>query len=118
MTNESHAEIVTTSMRQDETYISVYITWMYLVFMYTLPFGGLSVLNVLMYLDVRCDRKRLHVQLIHASLSSNNSLLAQRLSRRTNRRNVTLSSSQRKEMKLAVMLMIVSLLKLKLAMKA
>ena len=26
---------------------------MYLVFMYVLPFGGLSVLNLLMFLDVR-----------------------------------------------------------------
>jgi hypothetical protein len=42
-----------TELRQDPTYISVYITWMYLVFMYVLPFGGLSILNLLMFLDVR-----------------------------------------------------------------
>lgn len=42
-----------TSLRQNEYYISIYITWMYLVFMYVLPFGGLSVLNMLIFLDVR-----------------------------------------------------------------
>lgn len=47
------ADIVTTAMRQNAVYISVYITWMYLVFMYALPFSGLSVLNMLMFLDVR-----------------------------------------------------------------
>ena len=42
-----------TSLRQDQTYISVYVTWMYFVFMFALPFGCLSVLNLLIYLDVR-----------------------------------------------------------------
>ena len=42
-----------TSLRQDPTYISVYVTWMYFVFMFALPFGCLSVLNLLIYLDVR-----------------------------------------------------------------
>ena len=46
-------DVVTTAMRRDPVYISVYITWMYLVFMYAVPFGGLSVLNMLMFLDVR-----------------------------------------------------------------
>ena len=40
-------------MRMDPTYISVYITWMYLIFIYTVPFGGLCVLNTQMFLDVR-----------------------------------------------------------------
>ena len=44
---------VPTSLRMNPIYISVYVTWMYLVFMYLLPFGGLSVLNLLIYLDVR-----------------------------------------------------------------
>ncbi len=51
--NSTKPDIITTEMRQDPTYISVYITWMYLVFMYAVPFGGLSVLNMLMFLDVR-----------------------------------------------------------------
>ena len=42
-----------TAMRMDPTYISVYITWMYLIFIYTVPFGGLCVLNTQMFLDVR-----------------------------------------------------------------
>ena len=42
-----------TSLRQDQTYISVYVTWMYFVFMFALPFGCLSILNLLIYLDVR-----------------------------------------------------------------
>lgn len=79
--NVTVVDITTTEMRQNELYISIYITWSYLVFMYVIPFGGLSVLNLLMFLDVR----------------------------RSNDRNVTLSSSQKKEMKLAVMLMIVVL---------
>ena len=42
-----------TELRKNPHYISVYITSMYLVFMYAVPFGGLSVLNMLMFLDVR-----------------------------------------------------------------
>jgi hypothetical protein len=51
--NGSQVELQMTSLRQNPDYISIYITWMYLVFMYVLPFGGLSVLNMLMFLDVR-----------------------------------------------------------------
>ena len=42
-----------TRLRMNEIYISVYVTWMYFVFMFVLPFGCLSVLNLLIYLDVR-----------------------------------------------------------------
>eukprot|EP00094_Tigriopus_californicus_P010707 TCALIF_10326-PA protein Name:"Similar to FR FMRFamide receptor (Drosophila melanogaster)" AED:0.55 eAED:0.55 QI:0/0/0/0.4/0.75/0.8/5/0/350 len=77
------AELITTKLREDPIYISVYITGMYLVFMYTLPFSGLSILNYLIFVDVRKVR--------------------------SNDRNVTLSSHQRKERKLAIMLMIVVL---------
>ena len=49
----ARAEIITTSLRENPIYISVYITWMYLVFMYALPFSGLTVLNILIFLDVR-----------------------------------------------------------------
>ncbi len=51
--NVTRIETVPTPMRLNTVYIGVYITWMYLVFMYMLPFGGLSVLNMLMFLDVR-----------------------------------------------------------------
>ena len=52
-TNETSVSVFPTPMRENTIYVTVYITWMYLVFMYALPFGGLSVLNTLMYLDVR-----------------------------------------------------------------
>ena len=70
-----------TSLRQDAYYISIYITWMYLVFMYVLPFGGLSILNLLIFLDVRRSNKNLS----------------------------TMSAHEKKEVRLAVMLMIVVL---------
>ena len=63
-------------MRQDPVYISVYITWAYLVFMYAVPFTGLSVLNMLMFLDVRsakndkyCTRRRGHFPINFATLN-------------------------------------------------
>ena len=55
---ESCAVVCFKDLRMNETYLNVYITWMYLVFMYVLPFGGLSVLNSLMYLDVRRSNAR------------------------------------------------------------
>lgn len=41
-----------TPLRTDPAYINVYITWMYLVFMYFLPFAGLAVSNLLIYREV------------------------------------------------------------------
>ncbi len=95
-------EVSMTEMRQNSVYVSVYITWMYLVFMYTLPFTGLSVLNLLMFLDVR------YVKVWSLPFKSVTPLFL-RTRRRSNSRNVTLSSSQKKEMKLAIMLMVVVL---------
>lgn len=40
------------SLRQNPVYISVYIHWMYLVFLYFLPFGSLAVLNAAIYRQV------------------------------------------------------------------
>jgi len=51
--NVTAVDITTSKLRQDPVYISVYITWLYTVFMYTVPFAGLAALNVLIYLDVR-----------------------------------------------------------------
>ena len=34
-----------TELRKKEMYISIYVTWMYLVFLYIIPFTTLSVLN-------------------------------------------------------------------------
>ena len=34
-------------------YISIYVTWMYLVFMYIVPFSCLAVFNLLIFLEIR-----------------------------------------------------------------
>lgn len=39
-------------LRNNETYIKIYIHWMYLIFMYFIPFGFLSVLNTAIYRQV------------------------------------------------------------------
>lgn len=43
---------VPSDLRQNLTYISVYIHWMYLVFLYILPFSSLAVLNAAIYRQV------------------------------------------------------------------
>lgn len=43
---------VPSSLRMNSTYISVYIHWMYLMFMYILPFSSLAVLNSAIYRQV------------------------------------------------------------------
>jgi hypothetical protein len=42
-----------TSLRSNPTYISIYITWLYLVVMYFVPFTCLAVFNLLIYHQVR-----------------------------------------------------------------
>ena len=42
-----------TDIRLDENYITVYITWMYLVFMYFIPFSTLAVFNLMTWLEMR-----------------------------------------------------------------
>ena len=42
-----------TDLRMNNIYINVYITWMYLVFMYIIPFSTLAVFNILTYLEIR-----------------------------------------------------------------
>ena len=36
-----------------ETYVSVYINWLYMVVMYILPFSCLALFNLLIYLEIR-----------------------------------------------------------------
>ncbi|VVC40276.1 7TM GPCR, serpentine receptor class w (Srw),GPCR, rhodopsin-like, 7TM,G protein-coupled [Cinara cedri] len=51
-----------TPLRDNETYISIYINWMYLVVMYIIPFSLLVVLNAAIYNQVRLanrERQRL-----------------------------------------------------------
>ena len=50
---EGKLEVTMTKLRQNVYYKSIYITWMYMVFIYVLPFAGLSILNMLIFLDVR-----------------------------------------------------------------
>ena len=45
--------VTTTPLREDPTYIKVYITWCYLVVMYIVPFFCLAVFNLLIYIEVR-----------------------------------------------------------------
>lgn len=45
-----------TELRKDPIYINVYITGMYLVFIYMLPFSALAVLNAAIYRQVRQAR--------------------------------------------------------------
>ena len=53
--------------RQNKKYIEIYVTWLYLVFMYILPFLLLTVLNGLIYAEVSflvgCDTISYHLHL-------------------------------------------------------
>ncbi|XP_068081537.1 FMRFamide receptor [Anabrus simplex] len=49
--------VVPTELRNNHTYISVYIHWLYLVFLYFLPFSCLAVLNTAIYRQVRKANK-------------------------------------------------------------
>lgn len=40
--------------RLNELYKTVYIHWMYLIFLYLLPFTGLGIINAAIYRQVRC----------------------------------------------------------------
>jgi len=51
--NITQLEVVPTSLRRDEHYIEVYVTWLYLIFMYILPFTLLAVLNIVIYREIR-----------------------------------------------------------------
>ena len=57
ITNETYAVIVQTAIRANETYISIYITWLYLVVMYIVPFTCLAVFNFLIYMEVKKANK-------------------------------------------------------------
>ena len=42
-----------TDLRMSNLYINIYVTWMYLVFMYIIPFSTLAVFNILTWLEIR-----------------------------------------------------------------
>lgn len=44
--------VVASALRQDSVYIAVYIHWLYLVFLYFLPFISLAILNLAIYRQV------------------------------------------------------------------
>ena len=42
-----------TELRLNSLYINLYVTWMYLVFMYIIPFSTLAIFNMLTWLEMR-----------------------------------------------------------------
>lgn len=52
-TGVNRTEVRPTALRQNQVYISIYITWMYLVVMYIVPFVSLALLNLRIYVQIR-----------------------------------------------------------------
>jgi len=70
-----------TQLRENKDYIDIYVNWMYLVFMYIIPFSCLAILNLLTFLEIR----------------------------RASQRRARLSSQEQKEHNLATMFLVVVL---------
>ena len=51
--DENCTSYAPTQMRMNATYISIYVTWMYLVFMYIIPFTTLACFNLKTWLEMR-----------------------------------------------------------------
>ena len=51
--NTTLYEVRMSPLRDNPFYISIYIHWMYLIFIYFLPFSSLAVLNAAIYRQVR-----------------------------------------------------------------
>ena len=51
--NKTIREVKPTDLRQNPVYVSIYITWMYLVVMYIVPFASLALLNLRIYIQIR-----------------------------------------------------------------
>ena len=51
--NETETYVVPTALRENDVYIGVYMTWLYLVVMNIVPFLSLAVFNLAIYLEVR-----------------------------------------------------------------
>ena len=47
-----------TQLRENKDYIDIYVNWMYLVFMYIIPFSCLAILNLLTFLEIRRASQR------------------------------------------------------------
>ena len=50
--NITFTAVVMTDMRENETYIKIYINWLYLIVMYLVPFLSLLVFNFFIYKQV------------------------------------------------------------------
>lgn len=50
--NTTLYEVSMTQLRDNPVYISIYIHWLYLIFIYFLPFTSLAVLNAAIYQQV------------------------------------------------------------------
>ncbi len=50
---ENKTTFMRTELRKNEVYVSVYVTWMYFVFMYIIPFASLAIFNLLIFLEIR-----------------------------------------------------------------
>uniref|UniRef100_A0A1B0CRX1 G-protein coupled receptors family 1 profile domain-containing protein n=2 Tax=Lutzomyia longipalpis TaxID=7200 RepID=A0A1B0CRX1_LUTLO len=51
--------VIASEMRSNPNYIEIYIHWLYLIFIYVLPFSQLAILNALIYAQVRrANRER------------------------------------------------------------
>ena len=50
-------DVFPTALRQNSTYVGIYITWMYLIVMYFIPFIGLAGFNVLIFIQVSVLRR-------------------------------------------------------------
>jgi len=46
-------DVVTTDLRNNDIYIEIYMTWMYFVFMYIIPFSLLAIFNFLIYRKIK-----------------------------------------------------------------
>ena len=57
--NATITNVEPTELRNDPTYINVYITWLYLVVMYIIPFTCLAIFNLLIYKEVSLSTLRL-----------------------------------------------------------
>ena len=79
LTDECVMCVLPTDLRSDQIYVKVYIWWMYLIVMFILPFLALTVFNLLIYVQVR----------------------------RANKERQRLTSTQKREIGLAVMILCV-----------
>lgn len=92
-------------LRQNELYISIYVHWLYLFFIYFLPFTCLAVLNAAIYRQVRASAA-IRLTASEAIFGSKSYTFRFQV-RRANQERARLSRLQKKEIGLATMLLCV-----------